>query len=211
MRQRVLQAFDTLFSIYGKQFWWPGDTVFEICVGAILTQNTNWGNVEKAMALLQTEGLMSAQAMRDCSSDKLAECIRPSGYFNQKTRKLQAFLQWLDSHNDDENIIAEIPADRLRTELLDIWGVGEETADSMMLYGFHKPVFVVDAYTRRLVERHHWLPSGKSYADIQHFFIENTDISESYYNEFHALIVLLGKNFCKPKPDCENCPLKYDL
>ncbi len=197
-----------LLDAFGSQNWWPADTPFEVCVGAILTQNTSWKNVEKAITNLKKGRLLTASAIRRVRRDRLARAIRSSGYYNQKAGRLKAFARWFDCRlrNCFKNARG-LPTSRLRDELLSIPGIGPETADSILLYAFGRPTFVVDAYTRRLVERHRMLPEGASYDEIKALFESNLKKSPRLFNEFHALIVRLGKTHCKKTADCEKCPL----
>ncbi len=199
-----------LFKQFGPQHWWPGETPFEIVIGAILTQNTAWTNVEKAIHNLKRSGALSAEAMEALPEKKLAALIRPSGYYNQKAKKLKAFLRRLrENHGGSLDRMFRLPTEQLRQELLEIHGIGEETADSILLYGGGHPIFVVDAYTRRVLLRHGLVPPGASYHDIQQLFHANVTPNAPVYNEFHALLVETGKRHCwKTKPQCEGCPLE---
>jgi endonuclease III related protein len=196
-----------LWDAFGPQHWWPGDTPFEIIVGAILTQNTNWTNVEKAIAHLKKAKLLSAQALWDVPEKKLATLIKPAGYYNIKARRLKNFLRFLfERYHGDLKAMGRIPVDVLRKELLEINGIGPETADSILLYVFGKPVFVVDAYTKRLLSRHGVAFEKSVYSDIQKMFMENLENNAGLFNEYHALIVRLGKEFCRTRPLCSQCP-----
>lgn len=204
--------FNDLLEYFGPRDWWPGDTPLEICIGAILTQNTNWINVEKAIDNLKQENLISINALYEIEQDKLAELIRPSGYFNIKAKRLKNFIRLVKNQFDgDLDQLLKLGIPDLRKFLLSVNGIGKETADSMILYAGEKPVFVVDAYTRRLVSRHFEMDPKMKYDEIQEFFMDNLPEDTYLYNEFHALIVELGKTFCKPKPLCPDCPLKYCL
>ncbi|MBI3696081.1 MAG: endonuclease III domain-containing protein [Acidobacteria bacterium] len=195
---------------FGPQHWWPGDTTFEILVGAILTQNTAWTNVEKAIANLKQAGALRVRAMGALAEGELAELIRPSGYYNQKAQKLKAFLDYLQRrHGGSLRRMFRVPTQQLRQELLAIHGIGEETADSILLYGGNHPIFVVDAYTRRILERHQMIPAPASYQQIQEVFHRQVAPSAPVYNEFHALLVQTGKQHClKSEPRCAGCPLE---
>lgn len=206
--ERIYRA---LLDAFGPQGWWPAETPFEVCIGAILTQNTNWRNVETAVGNLKKAGLLDPAALRSVRRDKLARAIRSAGYYNQKTERLKFFSRWFGTRLKDSFKNARgVPSARLRNELLDISGIGPETADSMLLYGFGRTVFVVDAYTRRIVERHRLVPIGASYDEIKSFFESNLKKSLKIFNEFHALIVRLGKTYCKTVPRCDECPLRDD-
>jgi endonuclease-3 related protein len=204
-----MDIYERLFARYGPQGWWPGDGCFEIAVGAILTQNTNWTNVEKAIGNLKRAGCLSAEKLYSLPIEQLAELIRPAGYFNLKAQRLGNFLQWLfDKHDGDIESLAELAPSVLREQLLGIKGIGPETADSICLYAFDKPVFVVDAYTGRIFGRHGFLDEGCGYQQIQELFESDLGKDAQLYNEYHALIVQLGKEHCKKKPKCRGCPLE---
>jgi len=203
--------FGTLLHHFGQQHWWPGKSQWEIIVGAILTQNTNWGNVEKAIDNLRTHDLLSYTTMAQLNQNTLEEMIRPSGFYRVKTKRLQAFLQFIREklHGDIHNL-ATMPLETARTMLLSVNGIGPETADSILLYAFNKPIFVVDAYTKRIVDRH-GITDSQDYHEIQRLFMNSCEKSVAVYNEFHALIVATGKSYCKPVPRCAVCPLKTFL
>ncbi len=201
-----------LLAAFGPQNWWPAKTAFEVCVGAILTQNTSWKNVERAITNLRKKHLLSPASIRRVRRDRLARAIRSSGYYNQKAGRLKTFARWFGCRLRDRFKNAKgIPTSGLRNELLAIPGIGPETADSILLYAFNRPTFVVDAYTRRLVERHHMLPDGASYNEIKLLFESNLKKSPKLFNEFHALIVQLGKTYCRKTADCKECPLRRSL
>ncbi|MBI4308533.1 MAG: hypothetical protein HY684_06995 [Chloroflexi bacterium] len=206
----LLQAvYQRLYAAYGPQRWWPGETPFEVVVGAILTQAAAWTNVEKAMGRLKTKGALSPRAIREMPHKRLAELVRSSGYFNAKARKLQAFCQHLGDRYDDslDRLFAQ-DAPTLRNELLALYGVGEETADSIILYAAGKPAFVIDAYTRRIITRAGLHPQNESYGDYQALFTAHLPVDVALYNEYHALLVRHGKDTClKSKPRCESCCL----
>jgi endonuclease-3 related protein len=208
---RVLQSYyDALFRAYGPQHWWPGRTRFEVIVGAILTQNTSWSNVERAIGNLRREKLLSPGAIERVSPARLARRIRSSGYFRQKTRKLKAFVRFLrDTHQGSLTKMFRTPTAVLREQLLAVHGIGPETADSILLYAGKHPVFVVDAYTRRILERHHLAHGKQSYEEIRALFENSLPLSAALFNEYHGLIVRTGKDFCRAgAPLCENCALK---
>jgi endonuclease-3 related protein len=208
--KRLRRIHDRLFKAFGPQHWWPGETPFEVMVGAILTQNTNWGNVERAIANLKSAGLMSPRRLAACPVDQLAERIRPSGYFNVKARRLKTYLEWLCGDTDGDPLarFRGVPTPALREQLLRIDGVGPETANSILLYALGRRTFVVDAYTRRVVERHGLIGPKASYDEIKCLFERHLPASVKVYNEYHALIVRLGKEFCRPAPRCEDCPIQ---
>jgi endonuclease-3 related protein len=202
--------YDALLSAYGPQHWWPGRTRFEVIVGAILTQSTNWSNVERAIAALRRENLLSPLALERIPTPRLARLIRSSGYFRQKARKLKAFVHFLRQHYGGSlDKLFATPTGQLREQLLSVRGIGPETADSILLYAGKHPVFVVDAYTRRILERHHLAGSKHSYEHIRQLFEQNLPASVPLFNEYHALIVHTAKRFCrKSVPQCENCALR---
>jgi endonuclease III related protein len=203
------RIYETLNRFFGNLHWWPGETPFEVAVGAILTQNTNWLNVEKAIGRLKSEGLLEPGALHGLNDDVLADCIRSSGYFRIKTRRLKAFLEVLcrDHGGELERMLGgDLPDARRR--LLGIQGIGEETADSILLYAGGRPTFVVDAYTRRILERHGIANSKASYADIQQLFMRSLPCDAGLYNQYHALIVETGKRYCRKVPRCGECPLR---
>jgi endonuclease-3 related protein len=205
-----LAPYRLLLERHGPQHWWPGETPFEVMVGAVLTQNTAWGNVEKAIAGLKRAGALSCRAILDLSDAALAELIRPAGYFNVKARRLKAlcgFLMERGVAEAPERLAAQATPAELRRSLLGVHGIGEETADSILLYALNLPRFVVDAYTRRAFGRLGLLDGGESYAEIQRLFETELPADIGLYNEYHALIVRLGKEHCRPKPRCTDCPL----
>jgi endonuclease-3 related protein len=203
------QVFDALFEAYGHQHWWPGETPFEIMVGAILTQNTAWTNVERAIANLTENDSLDPERILAVDSDQLAEWLRPSGYFNIKAQRLRNFCRWyLEQGGYDR--LKRWDTERLRTALLSVKGVGPETADDILLYAFERPVFVIDAYTRRLLVRLGLASGEESYealrARFENFFgrePKNADL----FNEYHALIVEHAKCACRKRPNCRVCPL----
>ena len=201
-----------LYDAFGPQHWWPGETPFEVMVGAVLTQNTNWGNVERAIAQLKTAGLLHPRGLARCPRRRLARLIRSSGYFNVKARRLHELVAWLAPRLDENNdVVASLRPMRtpnLRTALLEISGVGPETADSILLYALNRRVFVVDAYTRRFLSRHGLIAPRAGYEEIRALFEKNLPRSRKLYNEYHALIVRLGNEICRPKPRCDACPLR---
>lgn len=206
-RLRAIYAY--LYRAFGPQYWWPGDTPFEIAVGAILTQNTNWGNVERAIANLKRGKVLSPKAIHEMSSERLAEFIRPSGYFNIKAERLKSFIDFLiHCCHGDMSAMRRWDMGRLRESLLQIKGIGPETADSILLYAIEKPVFVIDAYTKRVLSRHGIMEHSVSYAEFQELFHKTLKRDVKLFNEYHALLVRAGKTYCKRKiPLCGNCPL----
>ena len=208
-RQKLMDIYERLYNRYGPQGWWPGQTPFETIVGAILTQNTNWKNVEKALANLNTKGCLAPDKLHAMGVEEIAPLIRPAGYFNLKAQRLKSFLHWFFEKQDGsvENL-QTLPASTLRQQLLGIKGIGPETADSICLYAFDKPIFVVDAYTARILGRHGLLEPGCGYQDIQEVFHSGLEKDVRLFNEYHALLVRLGKEHCKRKPICTGCPLE---
>ena len=202
--------FDAMLAAYGPQFWWPGRTRFEVIVGAILTQNTSWMNVERAIANLRREHLLSPAAIEQVPQNQLATLIRSSGYFRQKAHTLKAFLAFLRTrYQGSLTRLFAAPTLVVREQLLGVHGIGPETADCILLYAGNHPVFVVDAYTRRILERHRLVRGKKSYEEIRHLFESNLPANPKLFNEYHALIVHTGKHFCrKGAPDCSQCPLR---
>ena len=205
--------YDALFETHGPQSWWPGRTRFEIIVGAILVQNTSWSNVERAIVALRRERLLTPAGIERVPQAKLARLIRSSGYFREKARKLKAFVSFLrKNYAGSLTKMFRIPTDELREQLLTVHGIGPETADSMLLYAGGHPVFVVDAYTRRVLERHGLVHGKATYEEIRRLFENSLPKRVSLFNEYHALIVQTGKHFCKPRaPLCSACPLKRFL
>lgn len=205
----IYRIYDLLYSHFGPQHWWPGDTPFEVAVGAILTQNTNWGNVEKAIKNLREGKLLNASALYAAGQEKLASLIRPAGYFNVKSRRLRNFLELL--HTDYKGSMKKMGREdlsALRGKLLSVNGIGPETADSILLYACEKPVFVVDAYTKRVFSRHNILGHDEPYDTYQDHFHEMLERDVQVFNEYHALLVRLAKEHCRPRPLCSGCPLE---
>ncbi|TAN37320.1 MAG: endonuclease III domain-containing protein [Verrucomicrobia bacterium] len=194
---------------FGPQHWWPGRTRLEICVGAILTQNTAWTNVERAIQNLRKARALNLPVLHSATLPQLAAWIRPAGYFNVKARRLRAFTTLVvgEFGGKLEKLLA-LPATQLRATLLAVKGIGPETADSIVLYAAERPVFVVDAYTRRFLHRHGWISAKATYDEIAALFTAQLPCNVTMFNEYHALIVALGKNFCRPRPLCEKCPLR---
>lgn len=205
-----LQPYVLLAAHYGPQHWWPGDTPFEVMVGAVLTQNTAWGNVEKAIDRLRRADALGCPAILARSETELAELIRPAGFYRVKARRLGALCAFLETAGvalAPERLATLAPLAPLRRRLLAVHGIGEETADSILLYALDLPSFVVDAYTRRVFGRLGWLTGRESYGEIRHAFMTGLPEERSLFNEYHALIVRLGKDHCRTKPRCAGCPL----
>ncbi|MCE5186272.1 MAG: endonuclease III domain-containing protein [Planctomycetaceae bacterium] len=206
---KLLDIYQRLYDAYGPQFWWPGESTIEIIVGAILTQNTSWSNVEKAIANLKNADCLSPQKLHTIAVEQLGTLIRPAGYYNIKAQRLKNFIHYLfERHSGDLDSLEALSAGTLREQLLAIKGIGPETADSICLYAFNKPIFVVDAYTARIFGRHGLLEPGWGYHQIQDLFHSGLEKDPVLFNEFHALIVHTGKEHCKPKPICKGCPLE---
>ncbi|HEX8949423.1 MAG TPA: endonuclease III domain-containing protein [Dissulfurispiraceae bacterium] len=207
-KKTLLKIYDVLCAFFGPQRWWPGDTPFEVAVGAILTQNTNWINVEKAIRSLKKEGVLNAKALHALPAEKLASLIRPAGYFNIKAKRMKSFLDFLvQRYRGSMKEMGKKATAPLRQELLDVHGIGPETADSILLYALDKPVFVIDAYTKRVLSRHGVMEYEASYDAFQELFHRVLERDVLLFNEYHALFVAVGKDYCKPKPRCEECPL----
>ncbi len=202
------EVFQRLLARYGPQAWWPGDGPFEVMVGAILTQATSWKNVEKAIANLKEASALTAVRLRQIPEAELAGLIHPCLYYNVKARKLKALVQRLETYGDSLPSLFSRGIADLRQELLSIYGVGEETAYSIILYAAGKPVFVIDAYTRRILERLGLAQGKESYAQLQALFHDNLAPDVRLFNEYHALLVRLGKEVCRPTPRCSVCPLR---
>lgn len=209
MKRRLLRIFSRLYSVFGTQRWWPADSAFEVIVGAILTQNTNWANVEKAILVLKKRRLLDPGALLSCPRRRLAQSIRSAGYYNIKSVRLKNFLRFFsDNYSADVSRMAAQESRVLRNQLLGVKGIGPETADSIMLYALGKPVFVVDTYTKRIFSRHHILEESATYAQTQDIFMRNLTPDSKMFNEYHALLVKIGKDYCrKHNPKCEVCPL----
>ncbi len=206
--QTLLNIYQQLLTRYGAQHWWPAEEPFEIIVGAILTQSAAWGNVEKAIANLKSARVLSPEALRQLTVAEVATLVYPCGYYNAKALKLKSFAHWLGEHFDDnlnQLFIGDIGY--LRQQLLAIHGVGQETADSIILYAASKPVFVIDAYTRRIVNRLGLAPDNNSYSAYQGLFMNNLAADVRLYNEYHALLVCLAKDVCRKHPLCQQCCL----
>jgi len=209
-KERLQSIYRRLYSYFGPQRWWPGDSPFEVMIGAILTQNTNWLNVEKAINNLKKNKLLNFAKLKKLSIKKLALHIKPAGYYNIKAKRLRNFFEFL--HKDDQGNferVSSVKTGQLRQELLSVNGVGPETADSILLYALNRPVFVVDAYTKRIFSRQGLIEENATYEDVQNLFMQNLKNEVKLFNEYHALLVKLGKDFClKNNPRCIICPLQ---
>jgi endonuclease-3 related protein len=226
------QIYGKLYKCYGPQHWWPADSPFEVIVGAIMTQSTAWTNVEKAIRNIKSTGKLTPEGLRRLPEKELAALIHPCGYYNVKARKLKAFVDWFgEQHGDSLEKMFYDDVNHVRKQLLQVYGIGEETADSILLYAGDKPVFVIDAYTRRIINRLGLAPENSltfcssptrgevkrketdyhhSYADYQTLFMSNLPPDAAFFNEYHALLVRLGKEHCRKRPICEGCCLSED-
>ncbi|MEW6201382.1 MAG: endonuclease III domain-containing protein [bacterium] len=206
----LISVYNAMYAAAGARGWWPGRTRFEVVVGAILTQNTAWGNVEKAIRNLRGAGVLSPRAMVRLTEEELAELIRPSGYYRVKARRLMNFMRLLDEkYGCSLDRLFRLDVPQLRQVLLGVSGIGKETADSIILYAAGKPIFVVDAYTRRIFARHRWCSENASYDELQELFMSHLLHDVPIFNEYHALLVYVGKHFCGTRsPRCTECPLK---
>jgi len=206
--QTLMEIYNLLFASFGPQNWWPAETELEMMVGAILTQNTSWNNVEKAILNLKEKSLFSIQKLSQIPVSILAEYIRPAGYYNLKAKRLKNLINFIvDRYNGDISNLFSRDTEAIREELLTVKGIGLETADSIVLYGAGRPIFVVDTYTHRILTRHGLIEEEAGYNDLQSFFMDNLSHDVELYKEFHALIVKTGKDFCRRKPCCSKCPL----
>lgn len=203
------EMYDAMLAAYGPQGWWPAKTPTEVIIGAILTQNTAWRNVERAIENLRLAGALDWAVLHDLPFEDLAELVRPAGTFNVKTRRLKAFVNWLWERFDGklERMFAT-PLYSLREELLAVPGIGRETADAILLYAGGLPTFVVDAYTARILRRHGLIDADAGYEDIKELFESNLPADAPLFNEYHALLVNVGKTHCRPRPRCSGCPLE---
>ncbi|MDD5474934.1 MAG: endonuclease III domain-containing protein [Syntrophales bacterium] len=205
----LVEIYDRMNGYFGDLHWWPGETPLEVALGAILTQNTAWTNVERAIERLRAAGLLEAAKLYRVGLPELAETIRSVGFYNLKATRLKSFLEFMHvNHGASMEEMFKRDTYSLRQELLSVRGIGPETADSILLYGDNRPVFVVDAYTRRILERHGFIDHSWGYEEIQKLFMNNLPREASLYNQYHALIVNTGKHFCGKKKMCVGCPLE---
>jgi len=207
--EKLRAFYEAMLARLGPQGWWPAETPFEVVIGAILTQNTNWKNVERAIANLKREGLLDPRALDAVDADRLGEIIRPAGYYRIKARRLKNLMRLLAERFDARlDALFALPTADLRETVLAVAGIGPETADSILLYAAGRPVFVVDAYTARILYRHGLIESAATYEDLQSLFHGALAEDTGLYQEYHALLVAVGKNFCRKRaPQCEECPL----
>ena len=207
-KEHLHRIYDRLLNEFGPQHWWPAQTEFEVIVGAILTQNTAWKNVETSIALLRQNGILSFEGIHELEVEQLAPLIRSSGYYNQKAKKLKEFCRHLASHwQGDLAAFLSQEMEALRSELLTIRGIGPETADSIVLYAGYHPSFVVDRYTHRIFSRHNWVYEDLGYEELRSYFMDSLEPDVPFYREFHGLLVRTGHLFCRKKPLCNSCPL----
>lgn len=212
MKRALHLYYRLMLNHFGPTGWWPGDSAFEVAVGAILTQNTAWANVEKAIANLKHNRLLSPRAILACPKSRLESALRPSGFFRVKSRRLRSFCTFLvDEYGGSMKRLARRPLDRLREELLEVHGIGPETADDIILYACEKPVFVVDAYTRRILSRHGHVEPEIGYEDLRALFEIHLERDVAMFKDYHGLIVWTGKEYCRATPNCEKCPLARTL
>jgi endonuclease-3 related protein len=208
MDKRIVKGFDMLFARFGKQNWWPGDSPWEICAGAVLTQNTSWNNVEKAIALMKSAGALSPDVVVELPVSELEELIRPSGFFRIKAQRLKNMAAWWLDNARNSKLKPGFSTAEWRRRLLEVNGIGPETADSILLYCFNQPVFVIDAYTMRISARHFGADPEISYHELQKIFMENLSGSAELFNEYHALLVRNAKECCRKNVCLEDCPLR---
>jgi endonuclease-3 related protein len=202
------EVYRRLLAVYGPQDWWPGESPFEVVVGAILVQNTNWKNVERAIANLRERDLLEPHALFDVPLEELAELIRPAGYYRIKARRLHNLLRLVvEDYQGDLDAMFAVGTPALREQLLAVNGVGPETADSILLYAGDLPIFVIDTYTHRVMARHGWIEPEIDYHGLQEFFETNLAEDVKLYNEYHALLVRVGHRHCRKTPKCDGCPL----
>ena len=209
MREKLLKLYDDLHAEYGELNWWPAETPFEIIIGAILGQATAWGNASKAINNLKAANVLNPKEMGKLSQDELETLILPSGYYRAKAKKVRAFLTHLQAHHSNQlNSLFDQELPTLREELLSIYGIGEETADCILLYAAKKPSFVVDTYTYRLLERLGWFTGKFHYGRLREIFMENLPHDRQLFNQYHALIVRHGARVCQKTPQCDKCVLR---
>lgn len=206
------EVYQRLYSAYGPQHWWPGQGPFEVIVGAVLVQNTNWKNVERAIQNLREAGLLEPRRLAKTPLAELEELIRPAGYYRIKARRLRNLLEMIvRRYGGSLERMFAAPMERLREELLQVRGIGPETADSILLYAGGFPTFVVDTYTHRVLARHGWIGFDADYYQIKEYFESQLEPDVSLFNEYHALLVRVGKQHCRRQPKCSGCPLEEML
>jgi endonuclease-3 related protein len=209
MNRTLQEVYDRLLAAYGPQSWWPGQSPFEVLVGAVLVQNTAWQNVRKAIDNLRQAGLLEPRALYAVPVEELEELIRPAGYYRVKARRLRNLLTLVvEGYGGSLDAMFQTPLPALRQQLLSVHGIGPETADSILLYAGNLPTFVVDTYTYRVLARHGWVAFDATYDDLQEHFASGLPADAALYNEYHALLVRVGKEHCGKTPRCEGCPLR---
>ena len=212
MSHTAHQVYQQLLKSLGPQGWWPGDSPFEIMVGAVLVQNTAWKNVERAITNLKQAQVLTPRKLYALPTEELAEFIRPAGYFRIKAQRLHHLVKFfVERYRGSIAALRKVDTLELRKELLALNGIGPETADSILLYAVGKPVMVVDTYTHRVFSRHGWVPHGTAYHPLQEHLTSQLSVDALVYNEFHALLVHVGHHYCGPVPRCESCPLREML
>lgn len=209
MDEQLMEIYNRLYNHFGPRYWWPADTPFEVIIGAILTQNVSWQSAAAAVANLKEAGLLSPEGLLSCPRQELAALVRPARYHNQKAKKLQSFCKVVvEEYGGNLDALLALELERLRHCLLEIYGIGPETADAIILYAAEKPIFVIDAYTHRIFSRLGYFPEKIKYQEMQHFFMTHLSPDVKLYNEYHAQIDALGHHIClKSKPRCVECPL----
>ena len=206
---KLNEIYELLLEAYGPQNWWPAESPLEVMLGAVLTQNTNWLGVEKAIANLKHKNLLNPDKLQALATEDLARLIKPAGYFNLKARRLKNLIEFVaEAYSGDLETMGQTETGQLRKELLAVNGVGPETADSILLYALERPVFVVDTYTYRVMNRHGLVGEQVSYDELQELFTQHLPLDISLFNQYHALLVRVGKLHCQPKPCCQECPLE---
>jgi len=209
MTSLLMEIFNKLLKAFGPRHWWPGESPFEVMVGAILTQNTSWKNVEKAIQKLKARKILTPDGIHRLKTSDLASLIRSSGFYRIKADRLKSFVDFLfEEFEGKSERMKKEPFEGLRKRLLEVKGIGQETADSILLYALQKPMFVVDAYTRRVLSRHGMISNRASYEEVQKLFMRHLPPDEKLFNEYHALLVHVAKSACKKIPQCDICPLK---
>lgn len=208
MKSTTQKVFEKLLDSFGPQDWWPADSPLEVMVGAVLVQNTNWKNVERAIENLKVADLLEAKRLFAMEVAELQELIRPAGYYRLKEKRLRSLMEFfLEQYEGSITRMLAVGTDELREQLLGVHGVGPETADAILLYALEKPVLVVDAYTSRVFARHGWVEQGADYHQLQAHLMSELPEEVALYNELHALLVEVGKRYCRKTPLCEECPL----
>jgi endonuclease-3 related protein len=210
LKPPLMKIYHTLLAAFGPRHWWPAKTSEEVIFGAILAQNTTWKNATRAIAALKNAENLSFKKIATMNLEELAELVRPARFLNQKAKALKTFADYFAKvYQCDIKKMKKFSLEKLREELLNLYRIGPETADSILLYALKKPIFVIDVYTKRILSQHGFMKSDDSYVEYQKFFMDNLPHDMQLYNEFHALIVHTGYLYCKPKPLCDECPLLH--